>query len=47
MRIGLTIDRSGELISAVATQKSTFRMLDQAALKAVNKAAPFPVYLIR
>ena len=47
VRIGLTIDRSGELISAVATQKSTFRMLDQAALKAVNKAAPFPVYLIR
>ena len=43
VRIGLTIDRSGELISAVATQKSTFRMLDQAALKAVNKAAPFPV----
>jgi TonB family protein len=42
VRIGVTIDRSGELISAVTTQESRYRLLNQAALKAVKKAAPFP-----
>ncbi|MGB2002359.1 MAG: TonB family protein [Porticoccaceae bacterium] len=42
VRIGVTIDRSGDLISAVITQESRFRLLNQAAHKAVKKAAPFP-----
>lgn len=42
VRIGVTIDRSGELVSAVTTQESRYRLLNQAALKAVKKAAPFP-----
>ena len=42
VRIGVTIDRSGHLISAVTTQESRYRLLNQAALKAVKKAAPFP-----
>jgi TonB family protein len=42
VRIGVTIDRSGDLISAVITQESRYRLLNQAAHKAVKKAAPFP-----
>ena len=42
VRIGVTIDRSGHLISAVTTHESRYRLLNQAALKAVKKAAPFP-----
>ncbi len=42
VRIGLVVDRSGELLSVVATQESEYRLLNQAALKAVKKAAPFP-----
>ena len=42
VRIGVTIDRSGDLISAVITQESMYRLLNQAAHKAVKKAAPFP-----
>ena len=42
VRIGVTIDRSGYLISAVITQESRYRLLNQAAHKAVKKAAPFP-----
>lgn len=42
VRIGLVVDRAGELISVVATQKTDHRLLNQAALKAVKKAAPFP-----
>ncbi|MGB1868131.1 MAG: TonB family protein [Porticoccaceae bacterium] len=42
VRIGVTIDRSGELLSVVTTQESEYRLLNQAAIKAVKKAAPFP-----
>ena len=42
VRIGVTIDRSGDLISAVITQEPRYRLLNQAAHKAVKKAAPFP-----
>ena len=42
VRIGLVVDRSGELLSVTATQESDYRLLNQAALKAVRKAAPFP-----
>lgn len=42
VRIGLVVDRSGELLSVTATQESDYRLLNQAALKAVKKAAPFP-----
>ena len=40
--IGLVIDHSGELLCVSATQESNYRLLNQAALKAVKKAAPFP-----
>ena len=42
VRIGVTINRSGKLVSAITTQESKYRLLNQAALKAVKKAAPFP-----
>ena len=42
MRIGTVVDRSGELLSVTATQESNYKLLNQAALKAVKKAAPFP-----
>ena len=42
VRIGVTIARSGKLLSAVTTQESEYRLLNQAAIKAVKKAAPFP-----
>lgn len=41
VRIAVSIERSGELVSATITQESDFRILNQAALKAVKKAAPF------
>ena len=37
VRIGLVVHRSGELLSVTATQKSDYRLLNQAALKAVKK----------
>jgi TonB family protein len=37
VRIGLAVHRSGELLSVTATQKSDYRLLNQAALKAVKK----------
>jgi protein TonB len=42
VRIAVIIDRSGELLDTVTTQESKYRLLNQAALKAVKKAAPFP-----
>ena len=42
VRIAVIIDRSGELVDTVTTQESKYRLLNQAALKAVKKAAPFP-----
>ena len=42
MRIGTVVDCSGELLSVSATQESNYKLLNQAALKAVKKAAPFP-----
>ena len=45
VRIGVTINRSGKLVSAITTQESKYRLLNQAALKAVKKAAPFPELL--
>ena len=42
VRIGTVVDRSGELLSVTATQESNYKLLNQAALKAVKKAAPFP-----
>ena len=42
VRIAVIIDRSGELVDTVTTQESKYRLLNQAALKAAKKAAPFP-----
>jgi TonB family protein len=42
VRIAVIINRSGELLDTVTTQESKYRLLNQAALKAVKKAAPFP-----
>lgn len=42
VRIALTIERSGNLTAAIIKQESKHRLLNKAALKAVNKAAPFP-----
>jgi len=42
VRIAVSIDLSGELVDASITQKSDFKLLNKAALKAVKDAAPFP-----
>jgi TonB family protein len=42
VRVAIKIGRSGELQSALTTQKSRHSSLNKAALKAVEKAAPFP-----
>tara|TARA_B110000503_G_scaffold111112_1_gene166295 strand:+ start:10576 stop:11826 length:1251 start_codon:yes stop_codon:yes gene_type:complete len=41
VRIAVTIDRHGELVGLVTTQESGYASLDKAALRAVEKAAPF------
>jgi TonB family protein len=42
VRVAIKIARSGELQSALTTQESKHSSLNRAALKAVEKAAPFP-----
>jgi len=42
VRVAIEIGRSGELKNSLATQKSKHSSLNKAALKAVEKAAPFP-----
>jgi TonB family protein len=42
VRVAIKIGRSGELQSALTTQESRHSSLNKAALKAVEKAAPFP-----
>ena len=42
VRIAIQIGRSGELQSTQTTQESKYSSLNNAALKAVEKAAPFP-----
>jgi protein TonB len=42
VRVAVKIGRSGELQSALTTQESRHSSLNKAALKAVEKAAPFP-----
>ena len=43
VRVAMVIGRSGELKNVLATQESKHRILNRAALRAVKKAAPFPV----
>ena len=43
VRVAIVIGRSGELKSVLATQESSYRSLNRAALKAVKKSAPFPI----
>jgi protein TonB len=43
VRVAIKIARSGELQSALTTQESKHSSLNKAALKAVEKAAPFPI----
>jgi len=42
VRVAIQIGRSGELKSTQTTQESKYSSLNRAALKAVEKAAPFP-----
>lgn len=42
VRVAIVIGRSGELQNVLTTQKSRHSSLNRAALKAVEKAAPFP-----
>lgn len=42
VRVAIKISRTGELESALTTQESRHSSLNKAALKAVEKAAPFP-----
>lgn len=42
VRVAIKIGRSGELQNILTTQKSRYSSLNKAALKAVEKAAPFP-----
>ena len=42
VRVALQIGRSGELQTVLTTQQSKYSSLNRAALKAVQKAAPFP-----
>ena len=42
VRVALQIGRSGELQTVLTTQQSQYSSLNRAALKAVQKAAPFP-----
>lgn len=42
VRVALQIGRSGELQTVLTTQESKYSSLNRAALKAVQKAAPFP-----
>ena len=42
VRVAIKIGRSGELQSVLTTQESKYSSLNRAALKAVEKAAPFP-----
>lgn len=43
VRVAIKISRSGELQDVLTTQESKYSSLNKAALKAVKKAAPFPV----
>jgi len=42
VRVAIKIGRSGELKNVLTTQESKYSSLNRAALKAVEKAAPFP-----
>jgi protein TonB len=42
VRVAIMIGRSGELLNVQTTQGSDYSSLDRAALKAVEKSAPFP-----
>lgn len=42
VRIRVTVDRQGRVLKAKLLQKSEHDILNQAALKAITKAAPFP-----
>ena len=42
VRVALQIGRTGELQAVLTTQESKHSSLNKAALKAVQKAAPFP-----
>ncbi len=43
VRVAIKIGRSGELQDVLTTQESKYSSLNKAALKAVKKAAPFPI----
>lgn len=42
VRVAVTINRQGNIVSASVVQASEFETLNEAALEAVNKVAPFP-----
>ena len=42
VRLLITIDRRGEVVTTTVTEKPRYRDLEKAALKAVKKANPFP-----
>lgn len=43
VRVAIKIGRSGELQNVLTTQESRYSSLNRAAVKAVEKAAPFPI----